>query len=882
MRYPLFFSAYLPAFVAVSIPAMAVNPYNDEFDGAELGKHWHAANAEVRLDQGRVILSSTDKKLGELMLVYGPSRVTRPWAVETQMECPPSGSFRCGISLRLTSPRGLESVVGIARQSGDAGLVLLSGKAIRAISAIPWNISREIAHAKQLVMRIESVEKDLSMVRCGVRLPASKEWTWSEPQKLDPAPACLESIRLASFPLPSSTGGPVTVAFEYAHFEGEDFTPSAPPLRALQLLQRAAKMHPFDLETRAELAINAMMGVTDPIRGGPFVFAWLSRPIRLEISAAVFAGEYVDGLAMARIVSGSEHGLPAEEIMRRVSQELMVEGFYWGQTGQGIDIASHKHILPCLLTLHRLHPDDPRPLQQIRESLHAFHRIALRGKLPDGRPYLYFPVAAKAAHSSEYSGTSYHRAKGWQDQTKEPIDTGSAGFHGTITLPFAQYYELTRDPEAAEFLDQFIRFLLERATDFNPDASFDKSGDVTNGQVWSRMMTIEGILIHGLASGRADLVDWAHRAFDQAQRLHGTRFGWLPENLNFNHSLGCETDTMTAQMEIAFLLARKVDDYYWEVAERIAMNQLLAQQLVRVDFLGGPTAEEAASLLKQPGDQTPQRLPLNPHDFASDFEGGTENDFEQIPLRLLGGFASFCSPNEWDTLWRKPQTLGPNYLTLSCNGSGMRALYNVWHHAAWWEMGEGEPALRVNLHWSKNLPGAQIISHLPSSTKLEVQMERPGRLIVRKPDWAQAGHISAQAMASDGGGSITPVPITIRGRWMHLGHFGKNTRVVLSFPDEVVTHRDIIYTHTPGIGYFGPLPAEPAGGMKWGEAVFTTKWRGNAVIDIEPRGEHQPSYDGRQNIEPYIPRHTAVFALDPVVMSPPGKTGEPRTERIVQ
>ena len=271
---------------------------------------------------------------------------------------------------------------------------------------------------------------------------------------------------------------------------------------------------------------------------------------------------------------------------------------------------------------------------------------------------------------------------------------------------------------------------------------------------------------------------------------------------------------MTAQTEIAFALARTVDDGYWEVAERIAMNQLLAQQLSHVNF-----------------------APLTNY------------------YPLLGGFASFCSPNDW---WTPEGT----YITQSSHGSGMRALYNVWYHAAWWERGEqGEDALRVNLHWSKNLPGARIISHLPSATRREVNLERAGSLIVRKPDWAPIGSIQAQAAPSSGG-TTTTVPITLRGRWMRLGPFAANTRVTFSFPDSLVQRQDTI--HRPG-----------------GDVSFTTGWRGNAVVSIAPDGSKQPNYAGRAGRAPYVPTYTATQALDPIFMNPLENTGDPHRERFV-
>lgn len=588
--------------------------------------------------------------------------------------------------------------------------------------------------------------------------------------------------------------------------------------------QLAARAHPLDLETRALLAVQAMQNTIGPEQRVPWIMAYLTPSFRFDVPTAMLAGEYLDGLIMARIVTGSHDGDESEEMMRHAVLHSLVDGLSSGtiegalgvkaEKKRSVELAGHKHLLPSLLTLFRLNPNEQRPIELVRESLRKFREIAKQGQLADGRKYVYFPVAPAVSDPGAFSYIAYDREKGWEGLTREPIDTGSAGFQGAVTLPFAQYYQLTRDPEAAEFLDQFIRFLRERATDFNDDGSFTKR-DVTNGQVWSRLMTTEGILIYGLASGNADLVAWARSVFDKLQELHASRFGWIPENLAFNHGLGCETDAMTACLETAFLLARFVDDAYWEAAERIAMNQLLQQQILEVDPLGDAAA-------------------------------------------LLGGFASFGAPNDWFV----PE--GP-YLTQSCHGSGMRSLYNVWYHSAWWEEAGAVPTLRVNLHWSKNLPGAQIISHLPRSTALEIRVDRPCQVVVRKPDWAALDAIRADATLQGAvSQSITP---ELKGRWLHLGRFDQPTKIRLRLPDDVVTHTDVIHDYA-----------------KKADLRFTTRWRGNLVLSITPAGERRPNYARRSDdaSEPYIARCTATVALDPISMTPPHSTETPRPADTIQ
>ncbi len=819
--------AFLSFTVLPAPDLLAAEAFRDDFAEAQLGSQWSQENVTVGFAKGWVTLSGPNNTLGRIVLQVqgkgssGSLDLQWPWAFESHLDGPNVDpnitAFKGGIGLRCFYASGQSEWLELGRLAGPGKNVIYSiGAAYRENATA----NPSLEQADRLYLRIEGVGNDQRSIRLGVRATETDPWVWTLVNTLPQTVTGADYFQLLKHDashggLFSPNGAPVTFAFDYARFEGSSFTNLSPwvaPPVDPDLVNQAAQMQPFDLESRAKLAVNGMIGAINPYRRFPYLFAWLTPGIRREASVGVLCGEYSDGLIMARLVSGSEYGLSAEQLMRQSIYDQMAGGF--GDSGGGpvIEIAGHKHLLPALLTLARLLPDEARPLQLMRESLSAFNTIALTGQLPDGKPYLYYPVANSVPGPGDYSYINYHRTEGWQGRAKEPIETGSAGFEGAIILPFAQYYDLTRDPLAAEYLDKFIRFILQRAADFNPDGSFTKT-DVTNGQVWSRMMTLEGILLYGLSSGRTDLVEWARRAYDQARGRHGTRFGWLPENLAFNHGLGCETDTMTAQIESAFILARRVDDSYWEIAERIALNQLLAQQLVRVDFL--------------------------------------QND-----LRLLGGFASFCSPQDWWT------PAGP-YITQSSHGSGMRALYNVWYHAAWWEQGEpaGEAGrtLRVNLHWSKNLPGAQIVSHLPASTRLEINLERPCSVTIRKPDWADSNRIQVEAVSA-GGGSTNPVPITVRGRWLDLGHIEGNTRVVANFPDEIVARQDTIRHATQG------------------NVIFTTQWRGNVVVEIQPRGLKQPNYDGREGRDPYVARFTASQALDPIFMRPLENTAGLRSE----
>ena len=130
--------------------------------------------------------------------------------------------------------------------------------------------------------------------------------------------------------------------------------------------------------------------------------------------------------------------------------------------------------------------------------------------------------------------------------------------------------------------------------------------------------------------------------------------------------------------------------------------------------------------------------------------------------------------------------------------------------------------------------------------------------MVRKPDWAPLTDIQLSKRTESG--ADAPLPVSVQGRWLHLGTFHEAAEVHVKMPDDVSTHTDIIHDFA-----------------RKQDVRFTTRWRGNAVLSIEPAGTRRPNYARREARawQPYVPQHTAATAFDPVAMTPPYNTAEP-------
>jgi hypothetical protein len=357
---------------------------------------------------------------------------------------------------------------------------------------------------------------------------------------------------------------------------------------------------------------------------------------------------------------------------------------------------------------------------------------------------------------------------------------------GLMLLPVMRYYEDTQDPVAADLARKFSRMVIDLMPQFGNNI----------GQTHSSLATASGVLRAGQVFGIPEYIDWAENVYKTFTSLDFIpSFGWTPENTARPRKKGhlcCETCTSTDYLELAVQLAEYRDKKYWDDAERVAMNQLIEGQMLRVDYI-----ERMPLQAIKPLPKTDSKWFTTAH----------------VMNRSLGGFASFCGPNDW---------LQPEELPLTvqcCYGSGGRGLYDAWYYAAQ----EDGDTIRVNLQFSKRLPSAVVTSFMPGKGALEVKLTQEKKVLVRKPGWAVAERCK---ILINGKEQRAP----LRGSYFNLGPLARGSNVRVEFPDETVRKSDRI-----------------------GEGEFETVWRGNAVIDMHPAGEIYPLYQGRSRQEGVTP-----------------------------
>jgi hypothetical protein len=586
-----------------------------------------------------------------------------------------------------------------------------------------------------------------------------------------------------------------------------------------KLVREAVNLHPFDLQGRMKLAANAQTTCVDRDRGyiSYSVVNFQSRPPHMHHVIGDFVddmGRHTDSLWLNRSATSTRLN---DEIVHKIAQNAMddvAEGIAWDPAekpfinwwttdpkdrprGRWAHLPENTRVILGMITYYRA-TGDPRALETARSMVQAFYNVAEKND-----KYLWFPdynyeqmgdslVPMRVVNGAWVKVLTGKRVEGHIDVKDPHSGTGDMGgdfpaaVMGMLFLPLVRYYENTKDPLAAELAIKFCRLIVDLMPRFAEN-------------MWhthSSLSTVSGVFRIGQVLAVRDFQDWAENAYASfISRDYIPDFGWTPEISSRPRKPGflcCETCGTVDYLESTIQLATNRDEKHWDRAERIAMNQLLEGQMLRVDFV-----DRIPEKTKAPVPDDPQWF------FSAD----------HVMNRSLGCFAIDSGPNDWVQMGVGAQSLQ------CCFGSGPRGLYDAWYYAAQ-EKGD---TVQVSLQFSKRLPSAVITSYMPGKAMLEIEMTAGKKLRVRKPGWAKAERTRVVIA-----GKEKKVPL--EGTYLELGYLAGGTKVRVEFPDETVRKTERI-----------------------GEVEFRTVWRGNAVVEMEPAGEIYPLYQGRNRQDGVIP-----------------------------
>jgi hypothetical protein len=580
------------------------------------------------------------------------------------------------------------------------------------------------------------------------------------------------------------------------------------------IIREADKLHPFDLQGRMKMAVNAMTTCADPdlgYIGYPAIMFNTQLPCMFtELSGFVdLMGRHTDSLWMIRSATDNHCN---DEIVLKITQNSMdvvdrgiawntaeypaVEWWppSWGHrpTDRWADPPEESRVILGLVTYHRA-TGDQRALDLARAMVRKHFEIAQKNQ-----KYLWYPDFNYEQVGSKVLPMQRKRVNVNDPRSATGGDTKSdwpAAFNGLLLLPVMRYYDETKDSIGAELVTKFSHLVIDMMPDFVKNI----------GHVHSVLATISGIFRAGQVLGIREFTDWAANSYSQFTALDFVLpFGWVPNDYGvtrnkvlkgqtLGHLYG-ETCATVDFLELALQLAQYRDAKYWDDVECVAMNHLLEGQMLRTDFVERIPVKSITPLPKK-----------DPRLITTD----------HVLQRSLGGFAINGGPNDWVQVDREAGAVTGQ----CCYGSGARGLYDAWYYAAQ-EQGD---TVKVNLQFSKRLPSAVITSYMPGKATVEIEMTQGKKLRVRKPGWASA---EQSRIVVDG----KEKKASLAGTYFDMGYLQAGTKVRVEFPDQTVRKTERI-----------------------GEVEFRTVWRGNAVVEMEPAGEIYPLYQGRNRQNGVMP-----------------------------
>lgn len=562
------------------------------------------------------------------------------------------------------------------------------------------------------------------------------------------------------------------------------------------------------LEERAEMALNAMIGVADedyesiPFFAGNFK----SQPAYMTHGNWDFGsshGRLTDSILLVREMTGSKYGEEAEMQYRKnllsffradglsyrrntFDEETILE--HQARFEESASMIDQRAVILGLTTWFLAEKDEEIKAIADRQ-VSALKRIARKE-----RDSWYYPA-------SEYTG------HGWPsfDAVHTRLAVDPCAMWGRQVAPLARYYELTGNTDALELSENFTANILYRSGAFNKDGSFNGALEYRNGHFHTRMGTLASVAKLGELTRNSAYISWTKRSFDWAM-TRCTSFGWTPGDMH-DQAYEHETCTLVDAINTAAILARNGYPEYYGYVERFLRNHLTESQLTDVSWI---------------------------HEYdKKDMDIPKSKTYYKVAQRLRGAFSGYSAPNDFVYDGKK----GRGHIMdvqVCCVASGARGLYQGWQSAVTCERGR----VSVNLLFNRGTQWVDVKSYLPHIGKIELDInEDIPELLVRIPEWVAYGAVGIERKFG-----VNTVNVTGRNvAWLYkyyinLKKANKGEKITIEFPlEERVTEEYAV------------------------DNKYSVRWRGDDVTGISPAGTYYPLYNKRK-ILPDVPMRKVHFS----------------------
>jgi hypothetical protein len=569
----------------------------------------------------------------------------------------------------------------------------------------------------------------------------------------------------------------------------------------------------LDLASRAELAINGLIGDVNPegFYGVYQGFKFNADPPYIEkghtgkteddaLYGLTLTPRNVRTLPMLRAMSGSDYGLQTEhQMMRALLDQISPSGemFYpatfpgaagglnyperaammafailnWHARDQNQTWLAWHQLLVCGLKRDAIHKEDRAyfPIQSAIDPNGQWHDIA-------GGEHARIPYHTPDEPDSDQQGTE---GSAKQDQLR-PLST------------LVHDYELNRNEESLQLARELSREILRPALWADTDQMGYPGAEhgIFEGHFHATVHTFISLLDLAEADNDDRLKEVAREGYEDALRNGVVQLGWFPAIVKpekFGRPAWQHTVDEACGVADMVVLAIRLSDAglgdYWDDVDSIVRNQLTAQQVIDLDLM------RRAS--------------------------GTSGDQDALLRRFLGGFGNASA------------TSIPPIADIAgcCTGNGPQALYYAWEGITRFQDG----VATVNLFMNRASPWMDVDSYLPYEGQVVLHNKLAQTALIRIPSWLRG--LSIDALLN--GTVLQPARA---GNYLVFEGLKPNDVITLRFEVPRSTQKYMI----DGVEY-------------------TILLRGSTVTDITPRdsGPHSyPLYQRSQMEAGKTPMHT--------------------------
>lgn len=316
-------------------------------------------------------------------------------------------------------------------------------------------------------------------------------------------------------------------------------------------------------------------------------------------------------------------------------------------------------------------------------------------------------------------------------------------FAGTQIQPLIECYKRCGIDLALELASRLAKYIVYVSEYFEDNGTFkfqdDKNNpfNVLDGHVHSRLATVAGCIDISVQIKDAEMLHRMKFGFDDFITNHSSSFGWIPEFLNRHGDPleGCETCAVMDMLKCCISFAQAGYKEYYSIAERIARNQLLENQLLDT------------------------KLIVNNYHL----DDSEQSVWHSVADMVRGGFAGWAAPNDFIG------NCDMHFCLMNCCGpAGIRALYDIWSSIYSYDGRD----LNVNILMDKYDNVVEIKHFQPYENLIEITANCRLNLSLPLRNWLE----TPQALLNGRKIELVKYP----DRW-YVAPMNKNDKVVISY-----------------------------------------------------------------------------------------------------